>query len=191
MQGRLRIRLVVCERLSFDARSRVMKLVDLEGYRTPAGSEALRRSPQRLGDLAERTGPVRPPRRRQLQALFDRCDRLGERGFEKSFVVHWDHPPCCPGMDWDGHSCILQYFMIMSVVNKGRLHHDNFIIIVYICILKYPFVDSDSCLFWLLLPLLLARRQALMRFHPLQQRHLAVPNSASSEELLALAFGSG
>ena len=84
MQGRFGIRLVVGQRLPFDAAADVVKLVDLECNRTPAGRDALRRATKRLGNLAQRTDPVGPPRRRQLTALFDRRDGVSERGFERS-----------------------------------------------------------------------------------------------------------
>jgi hypothetical protein len=90
VQGGFRIRLVVGQRLPFDAAADVVKLVDLERNRTPAGRDALRRATKRLGNLAQQTDPVGPPRRWQLTALFDRRDGVSERGFEKSIFVHWD-----------------------------------------------------------------------------------------------------
>jgi len=65
-----------------------MELVDLERDRAPAGGDALDRPPQGFCDLTKRTAPVRAPGLRKLAGLFDRRDRIGEKGFS---FGHWDH----------------------------------------------------------------------------------------------------
>jgi hypothetical protein len=88
-------------------------------------------------------------------------------------------PHSCTVVDWDGSPCIIEYFRILLLVNKSRLHYKTFLSFIAIRIRKYPFVDGHCCLFSLLFPLLLAGRQMLMRSHPLQERRLAVANGAT------------
>src|SRR5262249_17489899 len=105
-----------------------------------------------LSDLEQRTDPVGPPRRGATH-----CSARSPRSHRRKKVrevrfppLGW--PPCCTEMDWDGPSCIIQYFRIMLLVNKDWIHYQIFLILitdVFISIRWCMIIDLYSTAFLL------------------------------------------
>ena len=73
-QRALGVGLVVGQRLPLHPAPDVMEPLHLMGDRKPSRRDALRRPIERLGDLAQRTDPVRPLGRGEVTGLGDRRD---------------------------------------------------------------------------------------------------------------------
>ena len=147
-----------------------MEPTDGKACRRPARRDGLPRLVHRLGNLAQRTEPVRPDADRQICCSLDRLRHVGEGGLEQNSFTHWDGVlgagwmiGIAPDVIWCISGRCQQYIGYMYCYRCSRylILHSSWCIPMYCDVL--PFTCS-----WRL------RTSALVGFQPLQKRDFAV-----------------